>query len=347
MKMDETYIKKIITALVLISLLVLSFFLLKPILLSVITGILFAFIFVPLYSRLQKLIKLKNLSAIIICALLLVLIILPFYFLIPIFVDQSIKLYSSSQQIDFTTIVENIFPSIFSTDKFSEEVGSMFYSFVTNITNSLISYLSQLILNFPKMLLQLVVVLFTFYFVLKDKKQFFNYVQSLMPFSKEIEKKIVDQTKRITISVVYGQVIIGFIQGIIAGLGLFIFKVPNALLLTSIMIVAGIFPIIGTAIVWIPIVLFLFIEGNTGAAFGVILFGIISSVADNFLRPIIVSRRSKIHPAILLIGMIGGLYMFGILGFILGPLILAYLLILLEVYRDRKIKGILIQPETR
>lgn len=223
----------------------------------------------------------------------------------------------------------------------------MFYSFVTNITNSLISYLSQLILNFPKMLLQLVVVLFTFYFVLKDKKQFFNYVQSLMPFSKEIEKKIVDQTKRITISVVYGQVIIGFIQGIIAGLGLFIFKVPNALLLTSIMIVAGIFPIIGTAIVWIPIVLFLFIEGNTGAAFGVILFGIISSVADNFLRPIIVSRRSKIHPAILLIGMIGGLYMFGILGFILGPLILAYLLILLEVYRDRKIKGILIQPETR
>ncbi|MCK4647863.1 AI-2E family transporter [Candidatus Pacearchaeota archaeon] len=347
MKMDENYIKKISTALVLIALIVLSFFLLRPILLSVIMGIMLAFIFAPVYNRLYKLVKSKNLSAIIICVLLLVLVVMPFYFLIPIFVDQSVKLYSASQQIDFITPIKNIFPSIIPTDKFSEEIGSMFSTFVTKITNSLIAYLSQLILNIPSMLLQLVVVLFTFYFILMDKKQFFSYVQSLMPFSKEIEKKIIDQTKKITVSVVYGQVIIGLIQGAIAGLGLFIFKVPNSLLLTVIACVAGIFPIIGTAVVWIPVAIFLIIEGNPLAALGVSIFGIISSVADNFLRPIIVARRSKIHPAILLVGMIGGLYMFGILGFILGPLILAYLLILLEVYRDKKVKGILIQPETR
>ncbi len=347
MKMDETYIKKIITALVLITLLVLSFFLLRPILLSVIMGVMLAFIFSPVYNRLYKLIKSKNLSAIIICTLLLVLIIMPFYFLIPIFVDQSVKLYSSAQQIDFITPIKNIFPSIISTDKFSEELASIIYTFTTRITNYLIAYLSQLVLNIPSLLLQLVVVLFTFYFILMDKKQFFSYVQSLMPFSKEIEKKIIDQTKKITASVVYGQVIIGLIQGAIAGLGLFIFKVPNALLLTSIMVVAGIFPIIGTAVVWIPVAIFLLVQGNPLAALGVTIFGIISSVADNFLRPIIVARRSKIHPAILLVGMIGGLYMFGVLGFILGPLILAYLLILLEVYRDRKIKGILIQSDTR
>ena len=347
MKMEDVYIKKITTALILLTLIVLAFLLLRPILLSIITGILIAVIFVPVYNRLQKLIKLKNLSAMIICILLLVLIILPFYFLIPIFIDQSIKLYSSSQQIDFTTIIENIFPSIFATDKFSEEIGAMFYTFATNITNSLLSYFSQLILNLPKILLQLVVVLFTFYFVLINKKEFFSYIQSLLPFSAEIEKKIMDRTKMITLSVIYGQVIIGLIQGTVAGIGLFLFKVPNALLLTVIMCVAGIFPLIGTAIVWIPITLFLFIEGNTGAAFGVILFGIFSSVVDNFLRPIIVSRKSKMHPAILLVGMIGGLYAFGVLGFILGPLILAYLLILLEVYQGKKVKGVLIEPETR
>ena len=344
MKMNDPYIKKITIALTLVALIVLAFFLLRPILLSVIVGIVLAFIFAPVYNRLYKLVKSKNLSAFIICALLLVLIILPFYFLIPIFMDQSIRIYSAAQQIDFITPLKNIFPSIMLTDKFSEELGSMFSTFVTKITNSFMAYLSQLILNLPNILLKLVVVLFTFYFVLKDKKQFFSYVRSLMPFSKEIEEKIIDQTKKITASVIYGQVIIGFIQGVIAGIGLFIFRVPNAILLTSIMIVAGIFPIIGTAIIWIPLAIFLLIDGNAFTAFGVMIFGIISSVADNFLRPIIVARRSKIHPAILLVGMIGGLYMFGVLGFILGPLILAYLLILLEVYRDKKIKGILIQP---
>lgn len=346
MKMEDTYVKKIATAVILLALLVLAFFLLKPILLSIILGVLLAFVFVPVYNKLYKVIKLKNVSAIIICVLLLGLIILPFYFLVPIFVEQSIKIYSAAQQIDFPTLIKNIFPSIISTDKFSEELGSMFYGFVTNIINSLISYLSQLILNFPSIMLQLVVVLFTFYFVLMDKDQFFKYLQSLAPFSKEMEKKIVNQTKLITISVVYGQVIIGLIQGAIAGLGFFIFRVPNALLLTVLMALAGIFPIIGTAIVWIPVTIFLLLDGNIFAAVGVTIFGLISSVADNFLRPIIVSRRSKIHPAILLIGMIGGLYMFGVLGFILGPLILAYLLILFEVYRDKKIKGILIQTET-
>jgi predicted PurR-regulated permease PerM len=162
-----------------------------------------------------------------------------------------------------------------------------------------------------------------------------------MPFSKEIEKKIVDQTKMITTSVVYGQVIIGLIQGAVAGLGLFLFRVPNALLLTVIMCVAGIFPIIGTAIIWVPITLFLLIEGNLTAAIGVAIFGFFSSIVDNFLRPIIVARKSKIHPAFLLVGMIGGLYTFGVLGFILGPLILAYLLILFEVYQSKKNKEIL------
>ncbi len=341
MKMDDAYIKKITTTVLLLVLIVLAFFLLKPILLSIILGILLAFIFVPIYNGLYKLIKLKNLSAIIICALLLLLIILPFYFLIPIFVDQSIKIYSSSQQIDFTSLIENIFPSIIQTDKFSEELSSMLYIFVTNIINSLISYLSQLILDLPQILLQWVVVLFTFYFVLINKKQFFSHVQSLMPFSKEMEKKIVDQTKMITTSVIYGQVIIGIIQGAVAGLGLFLFKVPNALLLTVIMAAAGIFPIIGTAVVWIPITLFLIIEGNFAAALGVTIFGFLSSIVDNFLRPIIVARKSKIHPAILLVGMIGGLYAFGVLGFVLGPLILAYLLILLEVYQGKKNKEIL------
>jgi len=344
--MLDDYFKKITAAILLIALLVLSFFLIKPILLAVIIGVILAFIFEPVYKRLFKIVKSKNLSAILICIGLIVLIILPFWFLTPIFIDQSVKFYTASQQMDFIAPIKSIFPSLFTSEKFIEEVSSILSNFATKITNGIVGYLSDLILNLPNLLLQLAIVLFTFYFTLKDKDQLFSYAQSLMPFSKEVENKIIHSTKGITMSVIYGQVIVGLIQGLIAGVGFFIFRVPNALLLTFIAALAGIFPIIGTAIIWIPVALYLLLTGNIFAAIGVAIFGAISSIADNFLRPIIIARKSKIHPAILLIGMIGGLFMFGFLGFILGPLIIAYLLIFLEIYRDKKIKGILIQEET-
>lgn len=149
--------------------------------------------------------------------------------------------------------------------------------------------------------------------------------------------------KSITASVIYGQVIIGVLQGIIVGIGFFIFGVPNALLLTMLASLAGIFPIIGTGIIWIPVVIYLLIEGSTFTTIGVLIFGIISSSVDNFLRPIIVAKRTDIHTSILMIGMIGGLFLFGVLGFILGPLILSYLLILLELYRNKNVPGFFIQ----
>jgi predicted PurR-regulated permease PerM len=192
-------------------------------------------------------------------------------------------------------------------------------------------------------MLQFVVVLFTFFFVLKEKEKIIEYVKSMLPFSKTVEKKFFDYSKGITSSVLYGQLIIGVIQGVITALGFIIFQVPNALFLGFAATIAGIFPIIGPAIIWIPVAIYLFIAGNTVQAWGVVVFGVIASTVDNFLRPLIVSKRTKLHPAIVLISMIGGLFFFGILGLLLGPLIISYLLILLEIYRGKPTPGIIIQ----
>ena len=210
-------------------------------------GLILAFIFSPIYDWIYKHLKSKNLSAFIICLLLVVVIILPIWFLTPVIIDQSIKVYTSSQQIDFITPLKNFFPELFVSEQFSAEIGSTIYSFVTKATNSLMNAAANLILNFAKIFLQLLVVFFTLFFVLKDKEQLVKYIQSLLPFSKEIEKKLFKSSKDITVSVLYGQVVIGILQGIIAGLGFFIFKIPNALLLTFFAALAGIFPIIGTA----------------------------------------------------------------------------------------------------
>lgn len=345
--MDEQYFRKIATMIILALLIILSFLLLRPILLSIILGIILAFVFTPIYNLVYKIIKSKNITAALICLLLIILIILPIWFLTPILINQSLKIYLATQQMDFVTPIKNVFPSLFASEQFSAEVGSIIYSFVIKVADSLVNALANIILNFPVIFLQLLVVFFTFFFVLRDKEQLVSYVQSLLPFSKEVEKKLFESSKAITASVIYGQVIIGIAQGIIIGIGFFIFGVPNALLLTLLATLAGIFPIIGTMIVWLPVLIYLLIAGNTFSAIGILVFGVFSSNIDNFLRPIIVSKRAKLHPAVILIGMIGGLFLLGILGLILGPLILAYLLILLEIYRKKKLPKIFIQQAAK
>ncbi|MCK4553216.1 AI-2E family transporter [Candidatus Pacearchaeota archaeon] len=339
--MEEIYFRKIMATVILATLVVLSFLLIKPILLSIIFGILLAFIFTPVYNWFYNTTKSKNISAFLICFLLILLIVLPLWFLTPVIIDQSVKIYISSQQMDFVKPLKSIFPALFASEEFSVEIGSIIHSFVTKITNKLMNSLSALILNFPTIFLQSLVVFFTLFFVLRDKEELTSYIKSLLPFTQDVEIKLFKLSKNITSSVIYGQIVIGIAQGLLLGLGLFIFKVPNALILTLLACLVGIFPIIGVAIIWVPVAIYLLIAGNTLPALGVIIFGLVSSSIDNFLRPIIVSKKTKMPSSLILIGMIGGFFLFGILGLILGPLILAYLLIILEVYRNKKIPSIL------
>ena len=343
--MEETYLKRIGALLILAILVVLSFLVLKPILLSITMGVLLAVVLSPVYDYLYKRTGQKNFSAFLICFLLIMVIILPIWFLTPIFVKQSLEVYKFSQQIDFSTPLKSIFPSLFASEEFSDQIGSIIFSFVTNSTNAIVNAFGKFILNFATFFFQLIVVFFTLFFIMRDKELFFIYVKSLSPFSKDVEYKLFKSSKDITLSVIYGQVVIGVTQGIIAGIGFLIFGVNNALFLTLIASLAGIFPVIGTAIVWLPVAIYLFVGGSKAAAFGVVFFGILSSSIDNILRPILVSKRTRMHPLVLLVGMVGGLFFFGILGFILGPLVLAYILIILETYRTDRGMGVFIPPQ--
>lgn len=338
--MNEEFYKKTVTLILLLSLIALSFLLVKPILLSALLGVILAFIFLPVYTWINRYITSKNLSASILCTFLILLIILPFWFFTPILVDQSIKIYLAVQQADFVTPLKAVFPKIFASERFSAEVGSILYSFVTKITNSVMNCFSNLILNSPTLFLQSLVTLFTFFFVLRDKEEFLVYLETLLPFSDDVKKKLFKKTQDITVSVLYGQIILGIIQGVITGIGFFVFGIPNALFLTLLAIVAGIFPIIGTTVVWIPLVVYLIIQGNIIAVVGISLFGIFASIIENVSKPIFISRRSKMHSSLILFGMVGGVFLFGVLGFILGPLILAYLFILVEFYKGNGTNGI-------
>jgi predicted PurR-regulated permease PerM len=337
--MDTAYFRKFLVIAVIVSLLVASFFLLKPILMSIILGLILAFIFSPIYNLIYRVTRSPNFSATFVCIILILLIVLPIWFFTPMVIDQVFKVYLSAQKTDFVVILKQIFPSFFSSQQFSTEIGGMMHTFVVNTANSLLNALSEVITNFASLALQVLVILFTFYFTLRDKEQLGDYVKSLSPFSKDIEHKLFKYSKDITASVLYGQVLIGIIQGIILAIGLFIFGVPNALLLSIVAIIAGILPILGPMAVWIPVLVYLLVVGNTGSAIGILVFGLIASNIEHILRPMFISRMTQLHSGIVLIGMIAGLFLFGVLGLIIGPLILAYLIVILDAYREQNVKG--------
>ncbi len=335
--MDEIFFRKITTIIILTILLILSFFMLKPILIAIIVGLLLAFLFSPAYDKLHKIIKQKSIPALIICVILLFLIVLPLWFFTPTIINESIKLYHASQQLDLVTPLKTLFPSFFASQEFSQEVGSITQSTISKLTNTLMNYLSGILLNFPTIILQIFIVFFVFFYALRDKDLIINYIKSLLPFSKEVEKRLFDSTRDITLSVLYGNVIVGIIQGIILGIGFFIFGAPNPFLLLVFAILVGILPVLGPSMVGIPVAFILVINGSPISAIGILIFTLLSSISDHVIRPLLVSRRTKLHNMLVLVGMVGGFLLFGILGLILGPLILAYLIIIIEVYRNKSI----------
>ena len=185
------------------------------------------------------------------------------------------------------------------------------------------------------MLLNLAVVLFVFFFSLRDQEALREFISGISPFRKDKESVLVKRFKDITSSIIFGYIIVGAIQGLALGAGLWWFDVPKALTLTILGMFAAMLPMVGPWLVWIPIAIFLFIGGNTSAAiwFAIYCTVIVSSI-DNVLRPYIVARKTGTSSVIVLVGMIGGLFVFNILGLILGPLILSYLILFLKAYKD-------------
>ncbi len=349
MIIDEKFFNKVASLVVLAVLFILAFFILKPILISCLFALILSFIFYPVHKRLCKLVRSKNLSALIICIALLTIIIVPLALSFTFIVRQSYSIYSYVQGEEFLEPVYKFVNNVFA----SEEISNNFIVSLNNSVNYLTKYFYDkvigIFINSPVIFLHVIIILFVFFFGLRDGDKLMTYIQSLSPLSKESEKKVFQQFKDITHSVIYGQIVIGIIQGILTGIALFVFKIPNPIVLTLLAVFLGILPIIGPSLIWIPVCIYLIAVGRIATAALLLVYGfVIVSGIDNVLRPVIVGKKVKINSGIILVSMIGGLLVFGILGLIIGPLVIAYLLLILETYRktkDGKYKEIFIHQE--
>ncbi len=339
--LNENVFKKILVGVFILILLIIAIVILKPILVSIAWALVLAYIFSPVYNFLLKRIKEKNITALLVVLLVIFILFLPLWFLFPIVTKQIFDVYSYFQTLDTVTILQKILPWFFSSASLQTEAASLINSFVSTLVSTVLSSFSDALLNLVNTALQLVVVIFTFFFALRDGNKLKEYVRDISPLNKTLEKSLSSEFKNITKAVIFGFIVTGVVQGLFTGLGLLIFGVPHSLLLTLLAILVSIIPILGAWLIWIPATIYLLATGHTGAAIGLAIYGaIFISWIDNILRIWLISARTKLSSAIVLIGMIGGLIVFGIIGLFIGPLILSYLIIIIDAYKEKKFSDI-------
>ena len=183
--------------------------------------------------------------------------------------------------------------------------------------------------------LGLLVLVFLLYYFLVDGRRLVAWIGSVAPIDDEIRQELIDEIDAVTWAVLRSHVLVAIAEGVLGGLGLYLLGVPNVAFWTIVMIVVSFLPAVGIWLIWGPIVGYLFIVGDPVGGILLLVYGItVLSVVDNYLRAVLVDLESGVHPGTVLVGVIGGLYLFGILGLLLGPVLLATFKAVVEVFGD-------------
>jgi len=180
-------------------------------------------------------------------------------------------------------------------------------------------------------------ILMSMFYFLKDGNIWKKSLIKLSALPDKYDNKIIDRLKKSVNGIMLGYLFIGFVQGVLLGVGLFIFGVPNAALLGVIAAVASLVPMVGTGLVALPVILFLFYTGDTFSAVGFAIWaGILVGTVDEVLRPIVIGKQLDISPLLVLFSVLGGLVVLGPLGVLIGPLSVSLLHALLSIYREKE-----------
>lgn len=171
------------------------------------------------------------------------------------------------------------------------------------------------------------------YYMLKDGTRLKHFILNLSPLTPADNETIFNKLKGAVVSVTQSNLLIASIQGLLAMVGFFIFKVPNPALWGSVTAIAALIPGFGTSLVFVPIILFLFFTQKIGFALGLLIWALLAvGLVDNFLSPKLVGRGVHLHPLIILLSVLGGIGFFGPIGFLMGPCTASLLFALLDIY---------------
>jgi len=183
-------------------------------------------------------------------------------------------------------------------------------------------------------IVQMFFVVFTMYYLFRDGDRIFETIKNSLPLNEEQSLSIMERTKEVVGASVYGVLAIAVIQGTLGGLAFWVLGVPSAIVWGVAMTFLSMIPMLGSFLVWVPAAIYLAMTGHYVKAIMLVLWGtLVIGMIDNFLRPKLVGGRTRLHELYIFFAVLGGLQVFGVLGIVLGPVVLALAMSLIEVFR--------------
>lgn len=178
-------------------------------------------------------------------------------------------------------------------------------------------------------------VIFTMYYLFRDGEWITDWLRDVLPLEKAQSHEIFARMRDVISASVYGVVVIATVQGALGGLMFWILGLPSALVWGVVMIFMSMIPVLGSFVVWVPAAIFLAATGHWGKAAILTAWGaLVIGTIDNILRPKLVGGKTKLHELLIFFSVLGGLQVFGVLGLVVGPVIVAVTLALMDVFRE-------------
>lgn len=313
-------------------LLVLSTTLVLPYLQFVLAAIVLAFMLEPVDQRLEPRLG-RGVSAFAVTIVSLVAIVLPFLVVASLVAEDAVAYaqYLREGDFEFARAEELIARYTGQQVNFESIVRSSGESAVDGAFGGALSVVGTV----THLLLGIAVLLFLLYYFVKDGDRFLGWLQDVAPFPEPVLSDLVERIAAITRAVLVGHVLIALVQGVVAGIGLALVGIPNVLFWTFVMILLGLIPLVGSFAIWGPAGVWLLAQGRIPAGAGLLVYGlIVVGATDDVLRPLVVDRYAHVNPTLILIGVVGGLAVWGFMGLFAGPIVMGALRESIEVYDD-------------
>ncbi len=315
----------------------------KMFVLPVLLAAIFSALFYPLFRWLNKLFRgRKTLSSVITCLLLLLLLLVPVYMIANMVALEAIDLYQSSETKVKEIIaqgedgllgkVKNLIP-----ERMLEKADINWQESLANIAKTIGTVLADVINKTSKSTFQLVmnlfIVLFTMFYFFQDGAGVVERIKYLSPLDDKHEDRLIARFLSVSRATIRGSLFLGLIQGILGGITLWIFGVKSVVLWTVVMVILSVIPMVGGWLVMYPVAIVKLLVGDFWQAGAIFLITIlIIGNVDNLLRPRLVGKDAKMHDLMIFFSTIGGIAAFGVMGFVIGPVIAALMLTILDIY---------------
>ncbi|RMD67668.1 AI-2E family transporter [Candidatus Pacearchaeota archaeon] len=310
-------IKKYSILLTFFFLLVVSFYIVKSYLTALLSAFIFAYLVFPIHKRMRKTLG-NSFSALISVALVLGVIFIPSLLVFGGIAQQIISYFSTNG----SQLLETL-----ESSKLVGKLGIQLNS-LDNISTYLISLFSSALKFVPSMLVFLLITIFSMYYFILDWDKLSAKLRTYLPFVNK--EKVARDISEVTRSIVYGTFLVAVIEFVIAALGFYLLGVNFFLLLAALVFLLAFVPL-GPAVVWVPAVALYLLRADYFTAIGVLVLGLVLSFGiDTIARAKLVGNKTNINPVVMLLGIFGGVPLFGLFGFVIGPLILAYTLKIME-----------------